>query len=107
MDATVLAARIVARPIVLPLDALEQRLVAREDAVGQQVARPLPAVRVPCDRAPRRAGELALAGEEVLVDRAREPAIAVLADGGPDSAELQLVLRARHRQRGVDLRVLV
>ena len=61
MDAAVLAARVVARAVVLPLDALEQRLVAREDAVRQQVARALPAVRVARDRAPRRARKLPLA----------------------------------------------
>ena len=82
--AAVLAARVVARAVVLPLDALEQRLVGREDAVGEQVARALPAVRVARDRAPRRARELPLAGEEVLVDRARQPAVAVLAGGRAD-----------------------
>ena len=61
MDAAVLATRIVSRPVVLPLDALEQRLVAREDAVRQQVARPLPTVGVARDRAPWRTRELALA----------------------------------------------
>src|SRR6185437_7413556 len=98
VDAAVLAARIVARAVRLPLHALEQRLVRREDAVGQQVARALPAVRVARDRAPRRTRELALAGEEVLVDRRREPAVTMLPDRSSDRPELLLVLGARHRQ---------
>ena len=81
VDAAVLAARVVTRAVRLPLDVLEQRVVGGEDAVGEQVAGALPAVRVARDRAPRRARELPVAGEEVLVDRAREPAVAVLADG--------------------------
>src|SRR5438034_8375295 len=98
MDAAVLAARIVARPVVLPLDSLEQRVVRREDAVREQVARALPAVRVARDRPPRRALELALAGQKLLVDRAREPAVAALAGDLADDPELLLVLGPRHRQ---------
>ena len=101
------AARVVPRPVLLPLDPLEERVVGREDPVGEQVARALPAVGVARDRAPRRAGQLAVAGEEVLVDRAREPAVVVLARGGANGAELLLVLGPRHRQVRVDLRVLV
>src|SRR6266511_2452469 len=92
VDPAVLAARVVARPVVLPLDVLEQRVVRREDPVREQVARALPAVRVARDRAPRRALELAVAGEEVLVDRAREPAVAALARDLADDSELLLVL---------------
>src|SRR5947199_2800520 len=88
MDRTVLAARIVPRSVVLPLHALEERVVGREDPVGEQVARPFPAVRVTCDRAPRRALELPLAGEKLLVDGCREPAIAALAGDGADDLEL-------------------
>src|SRR5690348_17794014 len=105
MDRAVLAARIVPRSVALPVHPLEQRVVGREDAVCEQVARPLPTVRIARDRAPRRAVELALAGEELLVDRCRDPAVVVLARGGTDLAELLLVLGARHRQRRVDLRV--
>src|SRR5919201_7136626 len=107
MDRAVLAARIVARAILLPFDPLEQRVVRGEDPVGEQVARALPAVRVASDRSPRRALELALAGKELLVDRGRERAIAAVARGLPDDAELRLVLRTRHRQVRVDLRILV
>src|SRR2546422_6270196 len=106
MDRAVLAARIVAGAVLLPLDPVEQRVVGREDPVGEQVARSFPAVRVARDRAPRRALELPLAGEELLVDRGREPAVASLPRDLPDDAELLLVLRTRHRQRGVDLRIL-
>src|SRR6185437_151433 len=106
VDAAVLATRVVARAVRLPLHALEQCLVRREDAVGEQVARALPAVRVARDRAPRRAGQLALPGEEVLVDRRREPAIAVLLRRRADRPELLLVLVASHREGGIDLRVL-
>src|SRR5207247_10267224 len=93
MDRTVLATRILPRPVVLPLHAFEERVVGREDPVGEQVARPFPAVRVTCDRAPRRALELPLAGEKLLVDGCREPAIAALAGDGADDLELLLVLR--------------
>src|SRR5581483_8542398 len=78
VDAAVLAARVVARAVRVPVHTVEQRLVRREDAVRQEIARALPAVRVPRDRAPRRAVELALARQEVLVDRRRDPAVAVL-----------------------------
>src|SRR4030088_1830609 len=46
MDRTVLTTRIVPRPVVIPLHALEERVVGREDPVGEQVARPFPAVRI-------------------------------------------------------------
>src|SRR2546422_11289963 len=51
-----LAARIVAGPILLPFDPLEQSVVRREDSVVEQVARALPAVRIAGDRAPRGVG---------------------------------------------------
>src|SRR2546423_5587657 len=107
MDAAVLAPRIVTRAVVLPLDPLEQRVVRREDAVREQVARALPAVGIARDRAPWRALELALAGKELLIDRAREPAVATLACDLADDPELLLVLDSRHRQLLIDLRVLV
>src|SRR4029450_544314 len=98
--------RIVARAVLLPLDAVEQGVVRREDAVGEQVAGPLPPVRVPRDRAPRRARELALAGQELLVDRARQPAVAPLPRDLADDPELLLVLGPGHRQVRVALPVL-
>src|SRR3954452_1573803 len=107
VDAAVLAAVVVPRPVALPLDAVYERLVGRENAVGEEVARAFPAVRVPRHGAPGGARELAVTGEEVLVDRARQPLVAVLAHAVADRAELLLVLRARHRERGVDLGVLV
>src|SRR5262245_39844426 len=107
VDAAMLAARVVAGSVRLPLHPLEQRLVGGEDAVGEEVARALPAVRVARDRAPRRAGELAPAREEVLVDRRRDPAVAVLLRRGANRPELLLVLVPRHRQRRIDLRVLI
>src|SRR4051794_13421004 len=88
MDAAVLAAGIVAWAVVLPLNPFEQGVVSREDAVGEQVARALPAVRIPRDRPPRRAGELPLAREELLVDGTRQPAVAVLLRRGLDDPEL-------------------
>src|SRR5262249_51543455 len=90
VDPAVLAAGVVAGPVHLPLDPFEQCVVRREDAVGEQVAGAFPAVRVARNRAPRRAGQLPLAGEELLVDGAREPAVAVLLRGGLDDAELLL-----------------
>src|SRR5207237_5627580 len=101
VDPAMLAARVVARAVLLPLDVFEQRLVGREDPVREQVARPFPAVGVARDRAPGGTVQLAVAGQEVLVDRAREPAVAVLARRRTDRAELHLVLLARHRQRGI------
>src|SRR6201982_692429 len=94
VDAAMLAARVVAGAVGLPLHPLEQRLVRREDPVGEEVARALPAVRVARDRAPWRARELALPGEEVLVDRRGDPAVAVLLRRGTDHPELLLVLVA-------------
>src|ERR1044072_2141298 len=102
-----LAALVVAGPVGAPAHPPEGRVIGGEDPVGEQVARALPAVRVARDRAPGRAGQLAVAGQEVLIDRAREPAVALLARDGADRAELLLVLLARHRQVRVDLRVLV
>src|SRR6185295_4853653 len=75
VDAAVLAAVVVPRPVALPFDPVDERLVGRKDAVGEEVAGALPTVRVPRHRAPRRAGELAVPGEEVLVDRARQPLV--------------------------------
>src|SRR5207244_46228 len=94
VDAAMLAARVVARAVRIPLHAVEQRLVGREDAVREQVARALPAVRVARDRSPRRTRELALAREEVLIDGRCEPAVAVLAHGDAKLTELLLVLGA-------------
>src|SRR5205807_291505 len=88
MDAAMLAARIVARAVRVPLHSLEQRFVRREDPVREEIAGAFPAVRVACDRSPRGARQLALAGEEVLVDRSGEPAVALLADCGADGTEL-------------------
>src|SRR2546421_10935474 len=102
-----LAAVVVAWAVTLPLDPVHERLVGREDAVGEQVARPLPAVRVPGDRAPGGARQLPVTGQEVLVDGARQPPVAVLPGFRSNAAELLLVLHARHRQARVDLRVLV
>src|SRR5829696_126298 len=107
VDAAVLAAVVVPRPVALPLDSVDERLVGREDAVGEEIAGALPAVRVPRHRVPRGARELAVTSEEVLIDRARQPLVAVLAHAVADRAELLLVLGARHRERRVDLRVLV
>src|SRR5205823_10332445 len=107
VNRAVLAPRVVPRTVVLPFDSFEERVVRRVDAVGEQVARALPSVRVARDRAPWRARQLSLPGQELLVDRAREPAVAVLARGHADAAELLLVLGPGHRQRRVDLRVLV
>src|ERR1700745_246235 len=86
VDAAMLAARVVAGAVGLPLHALEQRLVRGEDPVGEEVARALPAVRVARDRAPRRTCQIALPGEEVLVDRRRDPAVAVLLRRGANRA---------------------
>src|SRR5262249_43495260 len=94
VDRAVLAARVVAGAVHLPLDAFHQGLVGGEDPVREQVARALPAVRVARDRAPRRARQLPLAGEEVLVQRAGEPAVAVLLRCRADAAELLAVLVA-------------
>src|SRR4051794_14515892 len=77
MDPAVLAAGIVAWPVLLPFDPFEQGVVGRKDPVRQQVARPLPPIRIARDRSPRCTGKLAFAGEEFLIDRAREPAVAV------------------------------
>ena len=107
MDPAVLAAVVVAGPVALPLDPVQERLIGREDAVGEQVAGAFPTVRVARHRAPWRARELAVAGEEVLVDGARQPLVAVPAHAVADLAELLLVLVARHGQVRVDLRVLV
>src|SRR3989442_13223433 len=98
MDPAMLAARIVAGAVLLPLDPVEQRVIRREDPVGEQVARALPPVRVARDRPPRRALQLPLAGEELLVDRGRQPAIATLPRDLPNDPELLLVLGASHRQ---------
>src|SRR5205807_557387 len=107
VDAAVLAARIVPWSVLLPLDSLEQGVVGREDSVSEQVAGALPAVRVARDRTPRRARELAFAGQELLVDRRSEPPISALPRDLADDAELLLVLGPRHRQVLVDLRILV
>src|SRR5690348_9804625 len=98
MDCAMLATRIVAGTVFLPLDPLEQRVISREDPVGEEVARALPPVRIAGDRAPRRALEVPLAGEELLVDRAGKPAVTALPRDLADDAELLLVLCARHRQ---------
>src|SRR5438093_5641266 len=101
MDRTVLAAGVVSGPVVLPLHPFEERVIGREDPVGEQVARPFPAVRITSDRAPRGALQLPLACEELLVDGSREPAVAPLARHLTDDPELLFVLGASHRQRRI------
>src|SRR5262249_60266118 len=93
--------------VLLPLDPVEQSVVRRKDPVREQVARALPAVGVARDRSPRSALELPLTGEELLVDRAGQPAVTTLSRDLAGDAELLLVLAPCHRQSRVDLRVLV
>src|SRR5687767_5416805 len=98
MDPAVLAAVVVAGPVPLPLDAVHERLVRREDPVREEVALALPAVRIARHGPPRRTRKLALTGEEVLVDGTRQPAVAVALDRVADEPELHLVLVPRHGQ---------
>src|SRR4051794_38278760 len=98
MDPAVLAARVVARPVFLPFDPFKQGIVGWKDSVGEQVARPLPAIGIARDRAPWRTRELAFAGKEFLIDGAGEPAVAFLLSRRLDDPELLLVLGPGHRQ---------
>src|SRR3984957_17663605 len=62
----VIAPRVLADAVALPLGVLDERLIGRSVAfVGQQIAGPLPAEHVVCRIAPRRALIGLIAGEEV------------------------------------------
>src|SRR5262249_59647813 len=75
VDHAVLATRVLAASVAVPVGVLHQVLERRVVLVGDQVARPLPAAYVARRVAPGRTLELALAREELQVDRRRHHAI--------------------------------
>ena len=70
--ATRIAGHAVDDAVFGPVHFLEHFLVAGIMAVGHEVAGRLPAADVACGNGPGRAGQLAFAGQELLIDRRAE-----------------------------------
>src|SRR5271165_7049033 len=64
-----LAARILAKAVRIPIGVVHQATEGVVVFVGDQVTRPFPATRIPCRVAPGRAGQFALAAEKLQVNR--------------------------------------